>query len=380
MRSHLHNNSNKTKTLVMLLVLAILLLLCAIMGIVLFSEFYEPNVDTDIPFDTDAVDAGYVPDVGKTVGEFTRKDGVYNIMVIGKDKVALNTDVMMIVQIDSKEKSASVLQLPRDTYFNGHKLNAVYAEHYLSANSTGLLQEAVDGLRKDVEKALCVKVDFTVLLTLEAFEDIINLIGGVTVDVPFDMKYSDPVQGLYIDLKKGTQRLDGETAMEFIRYRSGYIEGDLGRINATKLFLSSMLAQLKESIDIKILPSLISTVFENVTTTMSVLDIGYFAELVLEMDLENVKFITLPGLDVREYGDTGKWFYIARRADCIKAVNEYINVYNSPVTESMFDRNTALCDTLKDSFSEIYYSAPSESLGGYVASDIVKDGIDIEHY
>ena len=100
----------------------------------------------------------------------------------------------------------------------------------------------------------------------------------------------------------------------------------------------------------------------------------------LNLDLNNVSFLTLPGLDAREYGDSGRWFYIAHRADCLNAVNRYINLYTSDISSSIFDKNTALCDQSKTKFKEIYYAKASENLKKYTASDIQENGIDILHY
>jgi sugar/nucleoside kinase (ribokinase family) len=79
-----------------------------------------------------------------------------------------------------------------------------------------------------------------------AFARAVDAIGGVEADVPFDMHYDDPAQGLHIHLEKGRQRLDGKAAEQFLRYRSGYATGDLGRVDARSGFLRTVLSQVKE--------------------------------------------------------------------------------------------------------------------------------------
>ena len=372
-----NRRKKRTKTVICLFILVFLILLavCA----VIYIKRYRPEPDSEIPFDIG--EEGYKPSVDSSVGEFQRKSEVYNILVVGKDKVALNTDIMMLVHVDAQNQQVTVLQLPRDTYFDGNKLNAQYAAHYLaSSDSDKQVQSGMEGLKKDIEKTLCVKIDYTALVTLEGFSSIVDLIGGVEVDVPFDMKYNDPAQDLYIDIKAGKQRLDGETAVKFVRFRNSFVEGDLGRMDSTKLFLSAFLAQFKKNLNISTLPGMVSAAIKNVTTTMSLMDIVYFGEIALNLDLNNVSFLTLPGLDAREYGDSGRWFYIAHRADCLNAVNRYINLYTSDISSSIFDKNTALCDQSKTKFKEIYYAKASENLKKYTASDIQENGIDILHY
>ncbi len=73
-------------------------------------------------------------------------------------------------------------------------------------------------------------------------KEYVNLIGGVEVYVPMDMKYSDPVADppLYIDLKQGRQVLDGgDKALQFLRFRKGYADQDLGRIKAQQQFVAA---------------------------------------------------------------------------------------------------------------------------------------------
>lgn len=64
---------------------------------------------------------------------------------------------------------------------------------------------------------------------------------GVEVDVPFHMEYTDIYDDppLYIDIPQGRQLLDGEEALKFLRYRKGYDNQDLGRIEAQQQFIRS---------------------------------------------------------------------------------------------------------------------------------------------
>ena len=78
----------------------------------------------------------------------------------------------------------------------------------------------------------------------------LDILGGVELYVPQRMYYSDPEQGLYIDLQEGWQTLDGKNAENFVRFRSGYVQQDLGRINAQKIFLTALFEKVKASISI----------------------------------------------------------------------------------------------------------------------------------
>ena len=69
-------------------------------------------------------------------------------------------------------------------------------------------------------------------------------LSGIEIDLPYDMDYEDSSQNLSIHLKAGKQTLGGKEALGFLRYRSGYVTGDLGRIDAQKLFLNAFINRL----------------------------------------------------------------------------------------------------------------------------------------
>ena len=79
------------------------------------------------------------------------------------------------------------------------------------------------------------------LVNLEAFRETVDLVGGVEFDVPQDMYYQDPTQNLHIDLKAGKQLLDGEKAMELVRFRKGYASQDIQRTKVQQEFLNDMI-------------------------------------------------------------------------------------------------------------------------------------------
>ena len=79
------------------------------------------------------------------------------------------------------------------------------------------------------------------------------------------MKYTDKYQNPYIDSKKGEQWLDGEKAMQFVRYRSGYVNADVGRTNALKIFMSALLKQVKENMNVSTLSKCATEILSNMS-------------------------------------------------------------------------------------------------------------------
>ena len=143
------------------------------------------------------------------------RDGIYNILICGTDDDGTRTDTIIIAHLDTTDHTVALLSIPRDTPVatgNGGimKINSVYA---------GGGADGMQRLSGRLRELLGFPVDGYVLVNLDAFKKTVDLVGGVEFDVPQDMDYEDASQDLYIHLKAGLQRLDGEKAMELVRFR-----------------------------------------------------------------------------------------------------------------------------------------------------------------
>ena len=311
---------------------------------------------------------------------YTRRAGVYNILCAGRDEAAYNTDVLMLVSFDTVNGAVSVVQIPRDTYFDGSKINALWAKKRKEADKKGSQSvdaDAMEALCTSLEETLCIQIDHWVLCSLTAFREAVDAIGGVTVDVPYDMNYDDPAQNLSIHLTAGEQRLDGTQAEGLIRFRSDYIRGDLGRVDMQKLFLTALLKQGKE-VSLLQLPALLKTAIRHLSTGMSFSDLLFFAKEAQKLDLSRVTFLTLPGTDCREYGDSGAWYYVLSRQGTLETVNAHLNVYHAAVADALFDADHHLTDAAKSQLYSYYqaYLAPAAS----TAAAIAENGVDVARY
>jgi LCP family protein required for cell wall assembly len=129
-------------------------------------------------------------------------------------KQAARSDMMMVVRADFKNEMIRGVSIPRDMVVS---IPGKWSDKINAAHAYG----GPDLAQKTVENALAVKIDRVIVLNFDAFETMIDLVGGVEVNVERNMKYRDRAGGLNIDLKKGIQTLDGEDAMGFVRYRKG---------------------------------------------------------------------------------------------------------------------------------------------------------------
>ena len=257
-----------------------------------------------------------------------REDGIYNVLVVGTDKVGLNTDTILVMSLDSINNRANVMSIPRDTMSNVSrnvkKINAAYSIG--AKNGKG----NIDNLKKEVSYLMGFEVDNYVVINLNAFEEIIDAIGGVTIDVPRDMNYDDPYQDLHIHLSKGLQTLNGQQAIGFVRYRSGYVEGDLGRVKAQQLFIEAVAKQLSSASTVTKMPKLIEIILRNTDTDLTNGEMLWFGKEALEVDMStDLKMFVLPG-EARMVNRLS--YYLPNEAEILEIVNEYFNPYATPIT------------------------------------------------
>ena len=350
----------------------ILMLYAVLLAAVCYFVFYRPDtggVDTFVEYSTD--------EFGNTVSithDFEQRDGAYNFLILGEDREAALTDVCMLVHLDTGSGKVNILQLPRDTYVRGvdgvnnrsNKLNEVFADHKGSRIRAGESAEdaykgALDDVTDLLEKNLCIRINFSLIMDLDGFCAIVDAVGGVEMDLPNALVYPDPEQGLYINLPAGKQILDGKAAEQFVRFRHDYLQGDLGRVNAQKLFLAAFFAKLK-SCSLSALPDIAEAVFENVTTDLSLSDTVFFAKKLISADLSGMTMQTLPG----QVANTGISHYIMNRAAALQVLNSSFNVYDKAVTDGIFDAAVMFGDPANTYISSFYYADANALYDGNV--------------
>jgi LCP family protein required for cell wall assembly len=197
------------------------------------------------------------------------------------------SDSMLLLRFNPQTEQLVVLSLPRDTrtYVRGRltKLN--------EANRDGgpaLAAESVSDLLGGVA------IDRYVRINVQGVEKLIDALGGVTVNVPIDMRYQDDSQHLYINLKAGEQTLDGNKSLQFLRFRYD-AHGDIGRIQRQQMYMRSLTEQVLNPATITRLPKILSVIQSNVDTNLTVEEllalVGYGAQI----NRSNVQMLMLPG-------------------------------------------------------------------------------------
>ncbi|MBU5312901.1 LCP family protein [Tissierella carlieri] len=240
----------------------------------------EPKVDNEILFLMMGVDA---EDVKKSKG--TR------------------TDTMMLFKVNFDTGDINLLSIPRDTrvLIKGKEDKINHAHAFGGPELT----------MRTLRDFLNIDIDYYVKVDYRAVMEIVDAIGGVEIDVPQRMKYDDTTPGippLHIDLKKGVQTLYGKEAHDFLRYRSGYKEGDIGRIKAQQMFMKELIKQALKPKNIIKIPKFIETYFDYVETNIPLKVITKGALSAKKINMENMTTNTIPG-DGKRIAGVDYWIY-----------------------------------------------------------------------
>lgn len=245
--------------------------------------------------------------------ESSLKDDTYNILLCGVDESHENADTIVLASFDTKAKTLRLLSIPRDTMSNEErpiqKINASYSVDY-----EGNIEQTI----REVEKVTALPIDRYAITTFEGFEEAIDAIGGVEMYVPMDLEYSDPYQDLEINLKEGDQVLDGKHALQFVRFRSSYATGDIGRIGAQQLFFAALADTFLDKSIVTKVPSLAKVVSENMETDLTISEMIWFFKQAQGMSKDSIEMFILPGTP--DYYD-GLSYYIPSESGIIELIN-----------------------------------------------------------
>ncbi|URR34690.1 LCP family protein [Thermosynechococcus sp. HN-54] len=198
------------------------------------------------------------------------------------------SDSLLLVRFDPVQQRLVLLSIPRDTltFISGRgdaKIN--------EANALGgpvLAAETVSDLLGDVP------IDRYLRINVQGIEKLIDALGGVTVDVPTAMRYRDDSQRLYIDLQPGRQHLNGNQALQFLRFRYDAL-GDIGRVQRQQMFLRALMEQTARPETLARTPQILSIIREHLDTNLTVEELMSLGQFLTSLPRSRVEFLMLPG-------------------------------------------------------------------------------------
>lgn len=227
---------------------------------------------------------------------------IINVLLLGIDardaKSNSRSDTIILASIDSKSKRVAMLSIPRDTrikntFGRSEKINGV--------NYT----KGPEAACKEVGKLLNTQVDYYVVTNFAGFDEIIDTLGGVDIDVETNMVHTDVSYS--INLAKGYQHLNGDKALQYVRYRGGPT-ADIGRTQRQQKFIKALAKQMFKAKTILKLPQLLPQISKNINTNIPMSDMIYMAEMAQKIDTSKITSQTLPGYPYTDPGSGASYW------------------------------------------------------------------------
>jgi LCP family protein required for cell wall assembly len=228
-----------------------------------------------------------------------------NILLVGIDRRGgtgwgYRTDTIIILTVDPVNKTAGMLSIPRDLQLS---IPGNGEDRINTANVWGYNYDYPGGgpalLKRTIESAFGITIDYYVMADFEAFVEIIDTLGGIDVDVPtelHDTQYPDPRPGdpyafRTIHFDPGWQHMDGTRALKYARSRMS--TSDFDRAKRQQIILVAIRDQALNLNLLPKLPTLAATLANNVKTDMTMDEMAQMAPLALQIDTANIKQVVL---------------------------------------------------------------------------------------
>ncbi len=259
-----------------------------------------------------------------TITERKDKGEVINILFMGIDardaKSNSRSDTMILACIDSKNNKVAMVSIPRDTRIKnafGHsdKINSV---NYIKGPEAAC---------KEVSKLLNAPVDHYVVTNFAGFGEIVDTLGGVDINVETNMVHPDVSYS--INLAKGNQHLNGDEALQYVRYRGGPT-ADIGRTQRQQKFIKALARQMFQANTIVKLPKLLPQIEKNVNTNIPMSDMMSLAKIARDIDTDKITAQTLPGYPYTD-PSSGASYWEADKGKAAVLINSLLQGKTFPV-------------------------------------------------
>lgn len=274
------------------------------------------------------------------------KDNV-SILFIGVDESDVRqesnslADALLVATLNNKDKTVKLLSIPRDSYvYDPIRERKDKITHSHGFNGTR-------GTVETVEHFLDIPIDYYVKMNFNAFIDVVDAIGGIDVEIPYDHIELDENDQRTIELKKGYQHLDGRHALALARTRK--LDSDVERGKRQQMILQAI---MKEAFTVKSIPKLgniIDAIGDNMKTDIKPNEMKSFLEYV-KGGLPEITTLNIGGTDDRS---RGPYYWIVDEDDLEETIYELkthleLSPYSTTLTDKTSSENTDVTETTSD--------------------------------
>lgn len=270
-----------------------------------------------------------------TISDKTEVTKPFTILLLGidsegqgiKESSSFNGDTIMLVSFDPVTLNATIFSIPRDTYVKmacGGRLNKINAASWGGTSC----------MVKTVQDLTGINVDYYAKINFKGVVDLVNVLGGVTVNVPIsfcEQNSNREFGDALICLEPGVQKLDGEQALAFARHRHSLPLGDFQRAQHQQMIVEAMIQSMKSVRSVNDFYSILNAISNNIDTNMSTNEMLSFYNVAKNLLIKsgdvnlNITKTYLTGYDLYVYNGSGKaytfQYYKQSLADIVKAMN-----------------------------------------------------------
>ena len=222
-----------------------------------------------------------------------------NLLVLGIDRVLDSSpgsldgfngrsDTILLLRFDPTNNSVKMLSIPRDSRVNIPGVGYTKVNDANVHGGAGLTARVLSKTLNDVP------IDRYIRVTTDAFTELVDLVGGVEVFVPYPMQYEDKTQNLKIDLEAGRQILTGEQAEQFARFRKDNY-GDIGRVQRQQILLKALRQRITSPTIIPRIPQAMGLLEKHIDTNLTWEEMLALVNLGRQIERDQVQMVMLPG-------------------------------------------------------------------------------------
>src|SRR6266487_6622115 len=288
--------------------------------------FYYQNVQEPVAQFIHPVSRGSTePQIG-TIPSYDAIDGrSWNLLLMGSDNdgkytfPAILTQVMMVIHVDTGEKTVHMVSIPRDSWVpvpqigGMHKIDQAF---FLGATQHNSFDDGVRSARLTIESDYGIPIDRYAWVGLSGFAKVIDTLGGIDIDATHpvvDDNYpndtgkesnpNDPYAYKRLYIAPGPQHMSGSQALDYVRSRHSDLVGDIGRTQRQQQVLEALKQKLNAGSVIAHLSDLINDMRGQVYTDLSEQEMLAFANFGRTLDSRSISRITLgPGSGSQNFG------------------------------------------------------------------------------
>lgn len=231
-------------------------------------------------------------------------------VLLGTDWVdnARHSDTLVLIRYNPRDRSLDLLSIPRDTRlppgskYRVSRVNAVFTYVFKTSRSDDIAcREVAETVRRLVfaNRPDAPEIPYYLELDYGGFKKIVDFLGGVPVTVYESMNYDDNWGHLHIHFEPGRYLLNGQKALEYVRYRNK--QGDYGRMLRQEEFLLNAMARFKKPSNLIRLPELLAISFSSVKTNLAGFDRLLALWELRSLTRDRIRIIQLPGKSLHNY-------------------------------------------------------------------------------